>query len=128
MTSSSSSAESYSSRISPTISSSRSSSVTRPAVPPYSSTTICKWTFLVRMLLDRALRLRDVQEADELFLCEVRGSGGAPGSDSARDDRDDPQDRAEEAGEPVDRARGRQRHALSIRDCKSLRGHLGGDE
>ena len=31
---------SYSSRISPTISSSRSSTVTRPAVPPYSSTTI----------------------------------------------------------------------------------------
>ena len=39
---------SYSSRISPTISSSRSSIVTRPAVPPYSSTTIaicvcCRW-------------------------------------------------------------------------------------
>src|SRR5438093_229237 len=31
---------SYSSRISPTISSSRSSTVTSPAVPPYSSTTI----------------------------------------------------------------------------------------
>ena len=39
---------SYSSRISPTISSSRSSMVTSPAVPPYSSTTIaicvcCRW-------------------------------------------------------------------------------------
>ena len=34
---------SYSSRISPTISSSRSSMVTRPAVPPYSSTTMAHW-------------------------------------------------------------------------------------
>ena len=34
---------SYSSAISPTISSRMSSIVTRPAVPPYSSTTIAKW-------------------------------------------------------------------------------------
>ena len=38
---------SYSSVISPTISSSRSSIVTRPAVPPYSSTTIAMWNFSV---------------------------------------------------------------------------------
>ncbi len=37
---------SYSSRISPTISSRRSSMVTRPAVLPYSSTTIALWTRL----------------------------------------------------------------------------------
>ncbi len=37
---------SYSSRISPTISSIRSSIVTRPAVPPYSSTTMALWTCL----------------------------------------------------------------------------------
>jgi hypothetical protein len=37
---------SSSSRISPTISSSRSSMVTRPAVPPYSSTTIAICTCL----------------------------------------------------------------------------------
>ena len=34
---------SYSSRISPTSSSTTSSTVTRPAVPPYSSTTIASW-------------------------------------------------------------------------------------
>ena len=34
---------SYSSAISPTISSMMSSIVTRPAVPPYSSTTTAKW-------------------------------------------------------------------------------------
>ena len=38
------SSSSYSSWISPTISSSRSSIVTRPAVPPYSSSTIAMWT------------------------------------------------------------------------------------
>ena len=41
-----SSSTSYSSWISPTISSSRSSIETRPAVPPYSSRTIAMWTFL----------------------------------------------------------------------------------
>src|SRR2546428_425785 len=40
------SGSSYSSTISPTSSSSRSSSATRPAVPPYSSTTIAMWSFL----------------------------------------------------------------------------------
>src|SRR6185503_20091225 len=40
------SSSSYSSRISPTSSSSRSSRVTRPAVPPYSSTTMARWSFL----------------------------------------------------------------------------------
>ena len=38
------SSSSYSSWISPTISSSRSSIVTRPAVPPYSSSTMARWT------------------------------------------------------------------------------------
>ena len=38
------SSSSYSSWISPTISSRRSSIVTRPAVPPYSSSTIARWT------------------------------------------------------------------------------------
>ena len=42
--STSGSSSSYSSWISPTISSSRSSIVTRPAVPPYSSSTIAMWT------------------------------------------------------------------------------------
>ena len=41
------SSTSYSSVISPTISSSRSSIVTSPAVPPYSSTTIAMWNFSV---------------------------------------------------------------------------------
>jgi hypothetical protein len=41
---------SYSSRISPTISSSRSSSVTRPAVPPYSSTTIASCLLALELL------------------------------------------------------------------------------
>ena len=40
------SSTSYSSWISPTISSRRSSIETRPAVPPYSSRTIAMWTFL----------------------------------------------------------------------------------
>src|SRR5262249_19799391 len=39
------SASSYSSRISPNSSSSRSSIVTSPAMPPYSSTTSARWTF-----------------------------------------------------------------------------------
>ena len=52
---------SYSSRISPTISSSRSSIVTRPAVPPYSSTTIAHLHLLALELLQQlrhALGLR----------------------------------------------------------------------
>ena len=52
---------SYSSRISPTISSSRSSIVTRPAVPPYSSTTIAHLRLLALELLQQlghALGLR----------------------------------------------------------------------
>ena len=44
---------SYSSRISPTISSSRSSIVTRPAVPPYSSTTIAHLRLLALELLQQ---------------------------------------------------------------------------
>src|SRR5258708_19565443 len=56
------------------------------------------------------------------------GWGGAPGGDPGGEDGDDPQDRAEEAREPVDRARGRQRNALGIRDRQCLRRHLGGDE
>jgi len=40
------SSSSNSSRISPTSSSSRSSRATRPAVPPYSSTTMARWSFL----------------------------------------------------------------------------------
>ncbi len=40
------SSTSYSSSISPTNSSIRSSSVTSPAVPPYSSTTIAWWNFV----------------------------------------------------------------------------------
>ena len=44
---------SYSSRISPTISSSRSSTVTRPAVPPYSSTTMATLDALALELLQQ---------------------------------------------------------------------------
>ena len=71
---------SYSSRISPTISSSRSSIVTSPAVPPYSSTTIAHLRLLALELLQQlghALGLRHDDRRPQQRRDRPRVVGGA---------------------------------------------------
>src|SRR2546427_483523 len=146
MVSSSSSAESYSSRISPTISSSKSSIDTSPAVPPYSSTTIIMWTFSVRIsssssstffcsgvnLIGRRIlsmsNFCDGQECQQFSLGEEGGARSAAARGCWRDEGAHPQDRAEECGEPVHRACRGESHPLGVPDGKRLRCDLGRDQ
>ena len=76
------------------------------------------------LLLDHALLLRDVEQRDELILCEVWSLGRAATSKRARDDRHRPQHRAQEGGHAVDRARRHQRHAFGVSDGECLRRDL----
>ena len=83
---------------------------------------------LVLLLLDHALLFGDVQQREELLLSEIWGPGRAPSGDGARDDRDRPQDRAQERRDAVDRHCRGERPSLRLRDGQRLRRDLGQDQ
>ena len=124
---------SYSSVISPTISSSRSSMVTSPAVPPYSSTTIAKWVrraCMSRSSSSAGFESGTKQRRPHHGLDPLRGLGLVLVEDPLGDvlevgDADDVVEVLADDRDPGEPAAQRQRHELAKRLVALDEDHVG---